>query len=96
MAVKNPKTIAALTNEGRFFYPYILVGIYAESRSLSNLSFQTQEELTRIKKRILRWFVIYFPEYKDVYGAVKTVNRKMILKATPFGRYSEAWCERCG
>ena len=62
---KDPKTIAALVNEGRFSYPYIPTGIYAEIRSLSNLRFQTQEELTRIKNRIARWFSIYFPEYKE-------------------------------
>ena len=48
---KDPKTIAALVNEGRFSYPYIPTGIYAEIRNLSNLRFQTQEELTRIKNR---------------------------------------------
>ena len=30
---KDPKTIAALVNEGRFSYPYIPTGIYAEIRS---------------------------------------------------------------
>ena len=40
---KDPKTIAALVNEGRFSYPYIPTGIYAEIRSLSNLRFQTQD-----------------------------------------------------
>ena len=34
---KDPKTIAALVNKGRFSYPYMPVGIYAEIRSLSNL-----------------------------------------------------------
>lgn len=32
---KDPKTIAALVNEGRFMYPYIPTGIYAEIRNLS-------------------------------------------------------------
>ena len=80
---KDPKTIAALVNEGRFSYPYIPAGIYAEIRSLSNLRFQTQEELTRIKNRIARWFAIYFPEYKDVYGDLKAVSGRMVLKAAP-------------
>ena len=80
---KDPKTIAALVNEGRFSYPYIPTGIYAEIRSLSNLRFQTQEELTRIKNRIARWFSIYFPEYKDVYGDLKAVSGRMVLKAAP-------------
>ena len=45
---KDPKMIAALVNEGRFSYPYIPTGIYAEIRNLSNLRLQTQEEITRI------------------------------------------------
>ena len=77
------KTIAALVNEGRFSYPYIPTGIYAEIRSLSNLRFQTQEELTRIKNRTARWFAICFPEYKDVYGDLKAVSGRMVLKEAP-------------
>ena len=80
---KDPKTIAALVNEGRFSYPYIPSGIYAEIRNLSNLRFQTQEEITRIKNRIARWFSIYFPEYKDVYGNLDAVSGMMILKKAP-------------
>lgn len=78
---KDPKTIAALVNEGRFFYPYIPTDIYAEVRSLSNLRFQTQGEITRIKNRIARWFSIYFPEYEDVYMDLKMVSGRMVLKA---------------
>ncbi len=80
---KDPKTIAALVNEGRFFYSYMPAGIYAEIRGLSNLRVQTQEELTRIKNRLARWFAIYFPEYKDVYGDLKAVSGRMVLKAAP-------------
>ncbi len=80
---KDPKTIAALVNEGRFSYPYIPTGVYAEIRSLSNLRFQTQEELTRIKNRLARWFSIYFPEYKDVYGKLDAVSGRIILKVAP-------------
>lgn len=80
---KDPKTIAALVNEGRFSYPYIPTGIYAEIRSLSNLRFQMQEELTRIKNRLARWFAIYFPEYKDVYGDLKAVSGRLVLKEAP-------------
>ena len=80
---KDPKTIAALVNEGRFSYPYIPTGIYAEIRNLSNLRFQTQEELTRIKNRIARWFSIYFPEYKDVYGDYMAISGRMVLREAP-------------
>ena len=80
---KDPKTIAALVNEGRFSYPYIPTGIYAEIRSLSNLRLQTQEEITRIKNRIARWFSIYFPEIKDVYKNPDSVSGLMVLKEAP-------------
>lgn len=61
---KDPKTIAALVNEGRFSYSYIPTGIYAEIRSLFNLRFQTQEELTRIRNRIARCFLSTFRNIK--------------------------------
>lgn len=77
---KDPKTIAVLVNEGRFSYPYIPTGIHAEIRNLSNLRFQTQEEITRIKNRIARWFSIYFPEYKAVYRDLEATGGMMILK----------------
>lgn len=80
---KDPKTIAALVNEGRFSYPYIPTGIYAEIRSLSNLRLQTQEEITQIKNRIARWFSIYFPEIKDVYKKPDSVSGLMVLKVAP-------------
>ncbi len=80
---KDPKTIAALINEGRFSYPYIPTGIYAEIRSLSNLRLQTQEETTRIKNRIVRWFSIYFPEIKDVYKNLDSEGGLIVLKVVP-------------
>ena len=80
---KDPKTIASLVNEGRFSYPYIPTGVYAEIRSLSNMRFQAQEELTRAKNRIARWFSIYFPEYKDVYRDLKAVSGRMVLETAP-------------
>lgn len=80
---KDPKTIAGLVNEGRFSYPYIPSGIYAELRGLSNLRFQTQEELTRIKNRMARWYSIYFPEIKDVYKNLDSVSGMMIIKEAP-------------
>ena len=80
---KDPKTIAALVNEGRFLYPYIPTGIYAEIRNLSNLRLQAQEEITRIKNRIARWFSIYFPEIKDVYKKPDSVSGLMVLKEAP-------------
>ena len=80
---KDPKVIAALVNEGRYQYPYIPDGIYAEIRVLSELRTMAQSEITRLKNRIARWFSIYFPNYKDVYGNVGAVSGLMILKTAP-------------
>ena len=80
---KAPKVIAGLVNEGRYFYPYIPDGIYAEIRVLSGLRVLAQSEITRLKNRIARWFSIYFPNYKDVYGNVGAVSGLMILKEAP-------------
>ena len=80
---KDPRVIAGLVNEGRYNYPYIPVGIYADVRNLSNLRLQAQGELTRIKNRIARWFSIYFPNYKDVYGKPDALSGLMVLKQAP-------------
>ena len=80
---KDPKVIASLVNEGRYFYPYIPDGIYAEIRVLSGLRVLAQSEITRLKNRIARWFSIYFPNYKDVYGNVGAISGLMILRAAP-------------
>ena len=80
---KDPKVIAGLVNEGRYLYPYIPDGIYAEIRVLSGLRVLSQEELIRIKNRLARWFKIYFPNYYDVYKDIDAVSGLMILKAAP-------------
>ncbi len=80
---KDPRVIAGLVTEGRYNRPYIPEGIYAGIRSLSNLGLQTQEEVTRIKDWIARWFSIYFPEYRDVYKKPDAVTRIAVLKQAP-------------
>ena len=80
---KDPKVIAGLVKDGRYFRPYIPDGIYAEIRVLSGLQVLAQSEITRLKNRIARWFSIYFPNYKDVYGNVGAVSGLMVLKVAP-------------
>lgn len=77
---KDPKTIAKLLIDGRYSYPYIPEGVYAEIRTASNLRFQLTKELTSIKNRVARWFSIYFPEYNSVYGSFEAASSIMILK----------------
>ena len=80
---KDPKVIAGLVREGRYFRPYIPDGVYAEIRALSGLQVLAQSEITRLKNRIARWFSIYYPNYKDVYGNIAAVSGLMILKVAP-------------
>ena len=80
---KDPKTIAGLVRDGRYMIPYLPEGVYADLRTASNLRFQLQSELTRIQNRLSRWFNIYFPEYKTVYGKVNSMTGMMILKSAP-------------
>jgi hypothetical protein len=57
--------------------------VYAEIRSLNGLRVFAQEEVIRLKNRIARWFSIYFPNYKDVYGNISATSGLMILKKAP-------------
>lgn len=84
---KDPKVIAGLVREGRYMIPYLPDGVYADLRTASNIRFQLQAELTRIQNRISRWFNIYFPEYKTVYGKPDAKSGMLILKAAPDVRY---------
>jgi len=77
---KDPKTIAGLINAGRYSYPYLPEGIYADLRTASNLRFQLTSELTRAANRIQRWFSIYFPEYMDAYGKFDAKSSILLLK----------------
>lgn len=80
---KDPKVIAGLVKDGRYMIPYLPDGVYADLRTASNMRFQLQTELTRVQNRISRWFNIYFPEYKTVYGRPDAVSGIMILKQAP-------------
>lgn len=66
---KDPKVIAKLVLEGRYLIPYIPEDIYAELRVMNENRIRINKELIAIKNRIQRWFAIYFPEYKNVFGS---------------------------
>lgn len=80
---KDPKVIAALVNEGRFSYPYMPEGVYAELRSLSGQLDRVESQLIRLKNQIARWFSIYFPNYKNVYRKLDAKSGLMILQVSP-------------
>lgn len=66
---KDPKVIAKLVIEGRYLIPYIPEDIYAELRVANENRMRITREIVAIKNRIQRWFAIYFPEYKKVFGS---------------------------
>ena len=80
---KDPKVIASLVNEGRFSYPHMPEGVYAELRSLSGQLDRAESQLIRLKNQIARWFSIYFPNYKNVYRKLDAKSGLMILQVSP-------------
>lgn len=65
---KDPKTIAKLVLEGRYVYPYIPQGLYAELRVAMNCRWRIRKELASLQNQIQRWLKIYFPEHSKVFG----------------------------
>ena len=52
---KDPHVIAGLVRDGRYFYSYMPIGIYAELRNASNRRFVLAKEQTRAKNRLQKW-----------------------------------------
>ncbi len=80
---KDPKTIAKLVCEGRYNYPYIPEGVYADLRSMMECRRRVCKELNQIKNRIQRWLSIYFPEFVKVYCKIDTVSGLLVLENAP-------------
>ncbi len=80
---KDPKTIAKLVVEGRYLYPYIPEGVYAELRAAMNSRERILKELSATEDRIQRWLKIHFPEYLSVYKQFHTVSGLMVLEQAP-------------
>lgn len=82
---KDPKVIAKLVIEGRYSEPYTPDGVYADLRVMTTNRLRIIRELTQIKNRFARWFAIYFPEYRDVFGDYESQSSMLLLKkaATP-------------
>lgn len=80
---KDPKVIAKLVTEGRYLIPYIPENIYAELRVMNESRMRINSEIVAIKNRIQRWFAIYFPEYKNVFGSWECDSSIEVLKNIP-------------
>ena len=80
---KDPKTIAKLVTEGRYSFPYIPEGIYAELREAMSVRDQIVKALNATANRIQRWLKIYFPEDLEVYKVFDSVSGLAVLKKAP-------------
>ena len=79
---KDPRDIAGLVRDGRYFYSYMPTGAYAELRNASNRRFVLVEEQTRAKNRLQKWIAVYFPEYKGIYTHIDAKGGLLVLKGT--------------
>ena len=80
---KDPKVIAKLVIEGRYLIPYIPEDVYAELRVANESRMRISNEIVAIKNRMQRWFAIYFPEYKNVFGSFECDSSIEVLKKCP-------------
>lgn len=80
---KDPLVIAKLVPEGRYMEPYIPEDVYAELRVAFNRRCDLVEALNRNINRMIRWFDIYFPEYRIVYEKANAISGLMVLMRAP-------------
>ena len=80
---KDPKTIAKLMVEGRYCYPYIPEGVYADLREAVSSRDRIQKEENAAANRIQRWLKIYFPEYLKVYRKFDAESGMLVLEQAP-------------
>lgn len=81
--LKDPKTIAKLVVDGRYSYPYLPEGIYADLREAVSSRERIVKELNAITNRIKRWLKIYFPEYLAVYKNFSAESGLTVLESVP-------------
>ena len=81
---KDPKTIAKLVSEGRYTFPYMPEGIYAELRQAVSSRDRIVKELNALTNRIQRRLQIYFPEFLKVYGRFSAESSLLVLETAPY------------
>ena len=77
---KDPKVIAKLVLAGRYSYPYVPQGVYADLRILSSMHLGLNKSLIQYKNQIARWFTIWFPEYREVFKDIRAKSSLLILE----------------
>jgi transposase len=82
---KDALVIARLVKDGRFFYPYLPEGVYAELRVASVSRIGIIGRLNAVKNRIIGFLDEYFPEYSSVFKCpLKGKASFHLLKNCPF------------
>ena len=81
--LKDPKTIAKLVVDGRYSYPYLPEGIYADLREAVSSRDRIVKELNAATNRIKRWLKIHFPEYLTVYKNFSAESGLTLLETAP-------------
>ncbi|WP_339216659.1 IS110 family transposase [Ornithinibacillus sp. FSL M8-0202] len=81
--VKDARVIAQLVKDGRYSEPQVPTGIYAELRNGMNLRDRLQEDLQRVRGRILNWLDRFFPEFHEVFKIWEGKAALMTLEAFP-------------
>ena len=80
---KDPKTIAKLVIDGRFFETYVATGIYAELRNVVKMYEHVVGCKSVVENKIIQWLDYYFPEFSTVFGSWECKSAMITLKEFP-------------
>src|SRR5699024_6070565 len=81
---KDARVIAQLIKDGRFSYPNLLNGVYAELRQGIKMRDQLVKHLNIAENRILNNIQRYFPEFLDVFKGWDGKTAMFTLRAFPY------------
>lgn len=80
---KDPKTIAKLVTDGRYFETYVATGIYAELRNVVKVYEHVTGCKSVVDNKITQWLDNYFPEFTTVFGDWEGKTAMITLNSFP-------------
>lgn len=80
---KDPKTIAKLVIDGRYFETYVATGVYAELRNIVKMYEHVIGCKSVVENKIIQWLDNYFPEFTKVFGNWECKSGMITLKQFP-------------
>lgn len=80
---KDPKTIAKLVIDGRYFETYVATGVYAELRNIVKMYEHVIGCKSVVENKIIQWLDNYFPEFTTVFGNWECKSGMITLKQFP-------------